>query len=45
MKLRNVRWGGGLESIREREDNFKMDLRDVGWGDIDWIDQAQGRDR
>ena len=22
-----------------------MDLRNVGWGDIDWIDLAQGRDR
>jgi hypothetical protein len=27
-----------------REDNIKMDLRDVGWG-IDWIDLAQDRDR
>jgi hypothetical protein len=29
---------------RRREDNIKMDLRDVGWG-IDWIDLAQDRDR
>jgi hypothetical protein len=27
------------------EDNIKMDLRDVGWGDIDWIYLAQNRDR
>jgi hypothetical protein len=26
------------------EDN-KMDLREVGWGGIDWIDLAQDRDR
>jgi CRISPR/Cas system-associated protein Cas7 (RAMP superfamily) len=24
---------------------LKMDLREVGWGDIDWIDLAQDRDR
>jgi hypothetical protein len=24
-------------------DNFEMDLRDVGWGGIDWIDLAQDR--
>jgi hypothetical protein len=22
-----------------------MDLRQVGWGDVDWIDLAQDRDR
>jgi hypothetical protein len=27
------------------EDNIKMDLREVGWGGIDWIDLAQDRDR
>jgi hypothetical protein len=25
-------------------DNIKMDLREVGWGDMEWIDVAQGRD-
>jgi hypothetical protein len=25
------------------EDNIKMDLRDVGWGGMDWIDLAQDR--
>jgi hypothetical protein len=25
-------------------DNIKMDLREIGWGGIDWIDLAQGRD-
>ena len=28
-----------------REGNIKMDLGEVGWGDIDWIDVAQDRDR
>jgi hypothetical protein len=27
------------------EDNIKMDLREIGWGGIDWIDLAQDRDR
>jgi hypothetical protein len=35
-----------LERSRRRwEDNIKMDLRDVGFGSIDWIDLAQDRDR
>jgi hypothetical protein len=27
------------------EDNVKMDLTEVGWGDMDWIDLAQYSDR
>jgi hypothetical protein len=30
------RWGG---------DNIRMDLGEVGWGDVDWIDLAQDRNR
>jgi hypothetical protein len=26
-------------------DNIKMDLRVIGWDDMDWIDLAQDRDR
>jgi hypothetical protein len=26
-------------------DNIKMDLREIGWDDIDWIDLAQARDQ
>jgi hypothetical protein len=26
-------------------DNIKMDLRETGWDDMDWIDLAQGRDQ
>jgi len=27
------------------EDNIKTDLQEVGWGGMDWIEPAQGRDR
>jgi hypothetical protein len=30
---------------RRWEDNIKMDLREIGWGDMDWIDLAQDRDQ
>jgi hypothetical protein len=26
-------------------DNLKMDLRDIGCSDVDWIDLAQDRDK
>jgi hypothetical protein len=26
-------------------DNIRMNLVEVGWGDVDWIDMAQDRDR
>jgi hypothetical protein len=25
-------------------DNIKMDLREIGWGGMDWIGLGQGRD-
>jgi hypothetical protein len=28
-----------------REDSIKMDLREIGFGDVDWIDLALDRDR
>jgi hypothetical protein len=30
---------------RRWEDNIKMDLGEIGFGDVDWIDLAQDRDR
>jgi hypothetical protein len=26
-------------------DNIKMDLREIGWSGVDWIDLAQDRDQ
>jgi hypothetical protein len=26
-------------------DNIKVDLREIGWGGMDWIDLAQDRDK
>jgi transcription termination factor 2 len=30
---------------RRRVDNIRMDLREVGWGDVDWIGLAKDRSR
>jgi hypothetical protein len=30
---------------RRWKDNIKMDLQEVGWEGVDWIDMAQDRDR
>jgi hypothetical protein len=27
------------------DDNIEMDLGEVGWGSVDWVDVAQARDR
>jgi hypothetical protein len=27
------------------EDNIEMDFREIGWGDVDWIDLALDRDQ
>jgi hypothetical protein len=32
-------------SRRRWEDNIKIDLREIGFGDVDWIYLAQDRDR
>jgi hypothetical protein len=51
---RNVYWllvckSGGKSSLerprRRWEDGIKMDLREIRWGDVEWIDVAQDRDR
>jgi hypothetical protein len=35
-----------LERTRRRwEDNIKMDLREVGYGCVDWMELAQDRDK
>jgi hypothetical protein len=30
---------------RRWEDNIKMNLREIGWGGMEWIDLAQDRDQ
>jgi hypothetical protein len=30
---------------RRWEDNIRMDLREIGWGGMDWIDLAQDTDQ
>ena len=34
-----------VRPMRRLEDNIKMNLREVGWEGMDWIDVAQDRDR
>jgi hypothetical protein len=42
-----VREPGGKRPLggtgRRWEDNIKMDLRDIGWDDMNWIDLTRGR--
>jgi hypothetical protein len=40
-------WGNpkGKGTIDVGEDNIEMDLRVIGWGDMDWIDLAQDKDQ
>jgi hypothetical protein len=39
--------GKGPLGIRRRrwEDNVKMELQDVGWEGMDWMDLAESRDK
>jgi hypothetical protein len=30
---------------RRWEDNIRLDLREIGWGGMEWIDLAQNRDQ
>jgi hypothetical protein len=30
---------------RRWENNIRIDLRDIGWGEVDWIDLAQNREQ
>jgi hypothetical protein len=30
---------------RRRADNIKIDLREIGWDGVDWIDLGQDRDQ
>jgi hypothetical protein len=48
----NIKMGGKPEGKRPLGrprsrwvDNIKMDLREIGWDGVDWIDMAQDRDQ
>jgi hypothetical protein len=50
MKSRRMRRTGHVARIRERprrkwKDNIKMDLREIGWVGMDWINLAQDRNQ
>jgi hypothetical protein len=47
-------WGEGRLLVGKRPlgrsrrrwvNNIRMDLLEIGWGDVDWIDLAQDRDK
>jgi hypothetical protein len=40
-----VRRPEGRRPLGRWEDNIKMDLKETGFGDVDWINLAQDRDR
>jgi hypothetical protein len=47
---RGMHVGYWWENQKERDhwgdqDNIKMDLREIGWDGMDWIDLAQDRDQ
>jgi hypothetical protein len=34
-----------MRRVHRCEDNIKMELREIGWEDVDWIHLAQDRDQ
>jgi hypothetical protein len=42
---RQLREGENFKDRRRWENNIRMDLQEVGWGGMDWIDLSQDRDR
>jgi hypothetical protein len=46
IKLRRMRWADHVARPRRRwVDNIRMDLGEVGWGDVGWIGLAKDRNR
>jgi hypothetical protein len=40
-----ARWKEATRKTKTWVDSIRMDLVEVGWGDVDWIGLAQDRDR
>jgi hypothetical protein len=38
-------WLGNLKGRDHLEDNIRMDVRELGWKDVDWIQLAQDSDQ
>jgi hypothetical protein len=56
VKSRRMRWAGNVARMGEKRNgyrllvgkpilNIKMDLREIGWGGMNWIDLLQDRDQ
>jgi hypothetical protein len=43
--LENLKGRGHSEGLGRREDNIRMDLREIGWKVVEWIHLAQDRDQ
>jgi hypothetical protein len=50
-KMRTKFWSENLNGrelgrrMRRRKDNIRIDLREIVWGSVDWIQLAQDRDK
>jgi hypothetical protein len=51
IKSRRMRWGGHVAQMWETRnayrwvDNIKMDLREIGWDGVEWIELAHDRNQ
>jgi hypothetical protein len=53
IKLRRMKWAGHVARMGRRgmhmgywwEESIRMDLGEMGWGGMDWMDLAQNRDQ
>jgi hypothetical protein len=43
--LIKIQYGFKILKIHRWVDNIKMDLREIGWGGMDWTDLAQDRNQ
>jgi hypothetical protein len=43
--IKNLKFVGLGRQRRRWVDNIKMNLGEIGWDDVDWIDLAQDRDQ